>query len=301
MSATPSDLKFPFLVSYAYLREKDEREIEWILSNPKIEVLLDSGAFTALNAGDEILLDEYMNFLRRWGSRLFGYIALDKLGDPSTTDRNLRVMLDAGLRPIPVHVRGDDGARMDELFTLSEWVALGGFRRPHRGPARPEYIKQKMEWARGRNVHWLGYTNFEMVKMFTPFSCDCSSWSAGVRYGEIGFSSNGVWHQRWNSRTALTRAPELYVIEALEMTGLTMDEFRTPSLWRRNVAGGVPLTKHVPLQLNAFSWVKHIMFIRRQIGTRLFLACRLADGEAETLFKCINACLGGAPYPLSPA
>jgi hypothetical protein len=112
---TPSTPKLPLLISYAYLRE-EPATLERVMNHPDVELLIDSGAFTAMNAGSEIDLSDYIEFLHRWKDRIFGYMALDKLQDPVQTDRNLRIMLEAGLKPIPVHVLGDDGRRMDELF-----------------------------------------------------------------------------------------------------------------------------------------------------------------------------------------
>src|SRR5207302_10610654 len=100
--------RLPVLMSYAFMRDMPEKRIAQIMNNPTIELLLDSGAFTALNAGYEIKLDEYMEFLQKWQSRLFGYMALDKLQDPKTTAANLRTMLSEGLKRITVHVFGDD-------------------------------------------------------------------------------------------------------------------------------------------------------------------------------------------------
>jgi hypothetical protein len=80
--------KFPLLVSYALVRDKPEA-LRMFLDHPGVELLLDSGAFTALNTGQEIRLDDYMKFLDKWQDKLFGYLALDKLGDPKQTDENL--------------------------------------------------------------------------------------------------------------------------------------------------------------------------------------------------------------------
>ena len=57
--------------------------------------------------GQVVALADYMAFLREHGALFDRYLALDVVGEPEATDRNLHAMLDAGLRPIPVHVRGD--------------------------------------------------------------------------------------------------------------------------------------------------------------------------------------------------
>lgn len=189
-------MKLTILCSYAYLRtpmhQRGKTEIptnsaqfvEQITSRDDVEILLDSGAFTALNTGREIPLDEYMAFLKRH-TGFFGALALDVVGNPEGTERNLRTMLDAGLRPIPVHVLGEGQEKMDELFELSPWVACAGLRRPHRGNCGFPYLKQKMDWARGRNVHWLGYVRDPEMQLFRPYSADCASWNTSVTYGWI--------------------------------------------------------------------------------------------------------------------
>jgi len=260
--------KFPVLISYAYARD-DEAMFARFAQRDDVEVLLDCGAFTALNTGEPISLGEYMAFLRRWGSRLFGYLALDVVGDPVGTDVNLSKMLDAGLRPIPVHVRGDGQERMDQLFGLSDWVACGGVRRPHAGHSSRSYVKQKMIWARGRNVHWLGYTNHAMARAFKPYSCDCSNMSMGYRYGNMQIYL-GSW--RWSNRgsrssgslaTPFTRQEA----SAIESSGLSVKSFRTDAVTDPNIM------KNPIAYITAWSWVKFAAEARRLIGTRVFMAC----------------------------
>ena len=63
------------------MRETGEERTKRILTHPMTEVLIDSGAFTALNAGREINLDEYMEWLDKWKRHLHGYLALDVIGN----------------------------------------------------------------------------------------------------------------------------------------------------------------------------------------------------------------------------
>lgn len=290
-----SGAKFPMLVSYAFLRETPPPYIAWLLGNPNVEWLLDSGAFTAKNIGAEINLDDYMAFVQQWRKHLFGYIALDKLGDPKQTAENLSVMLKAGLSPIPVHVLGDDGRRMDELFEYSPWVALGGLRRPHRGSASLAYIKQKMLWARGRDVHWLGYTNLASVEAFRPFSCDCASWAACVMYGRSEVFTEGRL-QGVTREDILTKPPRLGFLKALNACGFTLAEARDLRGWRRSKDR--PATSWVAAQLGARGWVEYGRKVRSYLGTRLFLATIPERGLCSLLFRWVNDTLpaGQQPY-----
>ena len=262
------------LVSYAFL--KDSRALtETVLSAPGLELLLDSGAFTALNAGHEIGLADYIEFLHEWKKYLFGYMALDKLQDPVTTDANLQVMLREKLKPIPIHVFGDDGARMDQLFEWSRWVALGGLRRPHRGAASPEYLKQKMAWARGRRVHWLGYVRAAALRAYKPFSADCSSFASGVRYGHVQANAGrGEWRafnlEQVNAEKSYLRAD---VRQLLDDYGVPVEHFVDPRYWRNGGrVSGVDPRETVVMRLPCRSWVRYVMETKRETGTRLFIA-----------------------------
>lgn len=287
LSPAPDQPKLPVLISYAYLREEPEEKIRECLTRPDVEILLDCGAFTVANTGqDEIELSDYMAFLERWHDHLFGYIALDRLGDPVTTERNLQTMLAQGLKPIPVHVLGDDEARMDELFGYSDWVAFGGLRRPHRGPAPLSYLKAKMAWAKGRNVHWLGYTRARSIATWKPYSVDCSNFTQGSRFGQFDiYLGRGRWvafepgSKKTRSKGSL-RGSDMplasNVLARLERWGYRTDELLDESKWRGKESGGNVVKKTIDERriagTLAFSFVEYSLDTREVLGTRFFLA-----------------------------
>lgn len=269
-----TDEKLPVLVSYAFL--KDSRALSArVLGAEGLELLLDSGAFTALNAGHEIRLADYVAFLGEWRHRLFGYLALDRLQDPAQTDANLRAMLAEGLTPVPVHVFGDDGARMDQLFEWSDWVALGGLRRPHRGAAPLAYLKQKMAWARGRRVHWLGYVRLPALRAFRPYSADCSSFASGVRYGHVqAYAGRGRW-LAFTRESVEAEKPYLRgeVRRLLDHYGIPVEHFADARFWRNTGKGsGVDPRESVVMRLPCRSWVRYVMEVKRAFGVRVFIA-----------------------------
>jgi hypothetical protein len=267
-----------------------EQEFRTFVEHPDIEVLLDCGAFTALNAGEEIDLEDYMAFLDKWKDKLFGYLALDVLGNPEATDANLNIMLKRGFKPVPVHVRGDDQARMDYLFTLSDFVACGGLRRPHRAQADLPYVRQKMLWARGRDVHWLGFTTPRVVKAFTPYSCDASSWTMGGRFGTMSiYLGDWKWVNRGNIEKALATPFSAEEMAVVAECGFSMADVRKPINWRLDNSIGQTREKHVPFMVTALSWVKFIRDVRKMTGTRVFLACSMIGGEQYPLLKMIEA------------
>lgn len=261
--------KFPVLLSYFYMRKLPDEKVRWIVENQNVEILIDSGGFSALNVGEEVDLGEYMDWLKKWGDHLFGYVALDKLGDPAESDKRLQVMLKEGLKPVPVHVRGDDEARMDQLFGWSDWVALGGFRRPHRGWSATDYVKEKMHWAKGRNVHWLGYTRSDMVLGFRPYSCDSSNQAAGRIWGQcqvyrgLGKIQSGRFDD-WRKR-----AFDPQLARLLESCNFTRSDFLNRRYWRST---GTALDRFVPNEVSIASWCLYTREMRRRTGTRYFQA-----------------------------
>lgn len=282
-NVTPDkNAKFPLLISYAYLKAMKPDQIDKFVCNPYIELLLDSGAFTALNAGKEIDLTEYMEFLKHYKSKLFGYFALDKLGDTETTNKNFHKMIDQGLKPIPIHVRGAGQQEMDEFFEHSDWVGLGGFRRPHRGPASKEYVKQKMTWAKTRNVHWLGYTNKKMVMTFKPYSIDCSSWNSSLRYGTMSlYFGRGEWGPQLSCKDFQQGKYDQKSLQVIQRCGFTLEDAKNDACWRSDRAGGDK--KFLTLHVSIHCWTRYIMDIRSSIGTRLFMAMASTSQIEEAL------------------
>lgn len=290
-----TDWRVPVLASYAYLRSAPKDAVKWIYDaaeNKEIELLVDSGAFTALNAGKEIRLDEYLSFLAEYQSIFCGYMQLDKLGDPVTSEKNLGIMRDKGFSPIPIHVRGDDRARMDELFTVSDWVALGGFRRPQRGPAPKSYVKVKMEWAAGRRVHWLGYVDVKMVSAFRPYSCDCSTWLSGILYGTVSmYKGNGTW-ARVNRRDKSKLPLEPWQASLLSQCGFTVADFYDDRNWKEDTRNGIKGVRCLPLMVSAMSWVRFSYEVFRRFGTRLFIATAVSDVQTKALGKAVRVLHG---------
>ena len=279
----PFYTKTPILVSYAYLRSTPESTVAKLLENPRFEVLIDSGGFTAKNVGHEIDIEEYMAWLKRWGKHLFGYVALDKIGDPVQTEINLKRMLDAGLKPLPVHVWGDDEERMDELFSWADWVALGGLRRPMRGHSPKEYVKQKMIWAKGRNVHWLGYTKETMLRSFRPFSCDSSNFIAGQKWGLCWiYLGKGRWreitspkHKKGKHVEIVSEFADPDVRKALKDYGADPAKFADPEHWRGSYYTGETTR---PSGVTVYSFVRYASDFMRRFGVRVFLAIGTGDG-----------------------
>lgn len=287
-TARPPTNKAPILVSYHYMREWKEEQIDYVLSNPNAEILLDSGAFSALNTGAEVKLEDYIAFLHRWGDKLFGYMLLDKLGDPGVTASNLAAMLDAGLQPIPIHVRGDSQERMDYLFTVSDYVAMGGFRRPKVGWSGKGYVKLKMSWAAGRPVHWLGYTRQDMLPTFRPYSCDSANIMSGAMYGLLMVFDRGRIKQYNYKDIVKMQQPTVALQRALNAVGATWANLKDARAWRAKTKSGARFVEHLPHLLTCYCYSRYAKHASESWGTRVFMATTNVYDTIEIIYNIWN-------------
>lgn len=281
----PSKLKVPLLASYAVIRKWKQEHLDRLLLDDRVELLIDSGAFSAKNSGAEISLDEYMDFLFKNEKRLFGYIALDVIGDPVATEQNLNTMLKAGLKPIPVLTLTEGEERMNYLFTLSEWVALGGFRRPRKGAAPDDYIAMKMKWANGRHVHWLGYTRQPQLLAWKPYSCDSASWAGALMYGRVAvYMGNGRWRNFDKNEFHKKRLVlDLELMKRFSHYEIDTKDLLDERQWR-NTNRGVTVVANLP----AVSWVEYQQDILKKCGTRVFLALSSSHVLMNPIFYAID-------------
>jgi len=296
----PTD-KVPLLVSYHYIKDWPEERIKYVLENPHLEVLIDSGAFSALNAGVEVDIEEYMAWVKRWENHLFGYMLLDKLGDPKTSAENYEVMLRNGLHPIPIHVRGDGEQRMDELFERSAYVACGGFRRPKVGWSSEGYVELKMQWAKGRPVHWLGYTKHTMLMRYAPYSCDSSNVMSAAQYGLLIYpKSGGLTQIKYNE---LKASPPIALKRTLDRLGIQWEDLKDRRSWRCNRPAGQEYCEHLSHFMTCFAYVDYARRMNAYNGTRVFIATTgVYDTPEMVSFFANETCLTErAPYPVSIA
>lgn len=192
--------KFNFLFSYAYLWEEDKKiaksgeekiykhrakqleETALVLSGYS-DILIDSGAYTAYTKGKEIPLKRYIADCKRYQGKVWQYIQLDKVRNPEVTRKNLKIMVDSGLRPMPVFQMGEKFERMQDLVKINKWICCAG----------GVYAPQKWIWHRYQqafkasgglaNIHALGFLRFPDVFKLPIKSGDSSAYYNGMKYG----------------------------------------------------------------------------------------------------------------------
>jgi hypothetical protein len=188
--------KLNLLWSYAFIRKSastNDAVIPMLCDHTRL--LIDSGAFSDFGAMKKaaaqgtsykpISLPEYMAFCRKYHGRVFQYIQLDKVQDPATSARNLAVMVDAGLKPMPVFVMGAPFESIPDLVAINEWICVAG------GVGTPDaYIhprfRRAFEASGGKaKIHGLGFTRWPDVFRLPIASGDSVTWCSAQMYGSL--------------------------------------------------------------------------------------------------------------------
>ncbi len=265
--------KVPTLIAYDNLRGPGGGDaLKRLTDLPYLDVLLDSGAFAAFRQGDPIDLDQYIEFLKEHSGKLFGYFALDVIGDKKATMSNLRRMRRAGLKPIPILTVGNSQKDMEVMFDGADFIGIGGIQGkiwPHSKAAKISYLKMIKKWSRRRKVHYLGVASEEILRTFKPFSCDTSSWLNAAKFGHLSiYFGNGRWrHLRTDNRAReIDREIQLEVTRA----GFTLNDLMDTTLWN-NQNDTVLSGQSILVHLTCRSWIKYILEFEARFKTKIFL------------------------------
>ena len=88
------------LISFAYINNDIAKLVADEVSAGRVNLMLDSGAFTAFKTGKKIELDNYIAFLKDFGQIAEKYVTLDVIGHRDKTVENYERMVAAGLAPM---------------------------------------------------------------------------------------------------------------------------------------------------------------------------------------------------------
>jgi len=140
-----------------------------------MEVLLDSGAFSAWSRGKQITVEEHAEYLTKWQPER--YFCLDVIGDPEATMENQQYLESLGFTPIPVFHMGEPMELLDELVKRYGIVGLGGtVGKPHK--QRRSWLSQVYSRHPSGHFHGLGITHHELMTAFPFYSVDSTWWLA---------------------------------------------------------------------------------------------------------------------------
>lgn len=187
-----------YLASYADKSsvEASVEVLSHIESRPR-RLLVDSGAFTAMNTGKLFDPREYarwaLDFARGAGAGIeeLRFINLDVIGDQAASDRNMAIIEAEGAEVLPVLTMGASLDDFDSLLTRYPYICLGGLAR-WRGARRVRpwldriFDRVVVFWRKsGRmpKLHALGLTKRWVFERYPLYSADSTSWFNPVRYG----------------------------------------------------------------------------------------------------------------------
>lgn len=177
----------------------------------KVDLFLDSGAFSAWTQGVSIDIYEYIKFIKENEKLITVYANLDVIGDPVKTYENQKIMEESGLHPIPVfHAYYEDPIWLKKYIDEKhDYIALGGMAGGKISAASLQPVLDNL-WQdyltdeKGMpvcKVHGFGITGWRLMLRYPWYSVDSTSWVVTGRVGSIYVPrrKNGKWIYNENS------------------------------------------------------------------------------------------------------
>ena len=163
-----------FMCSFA--NKPSQNLLNLIRSYPGTEIMLDSGAFSAWNAGKTIDINKYISFIQ--DNHIELYFNLDVIGDVEGTKRNQAIMEHAGLNPIPVFHYGEPLEYLDWLVDQGyTYIGLGGTVKKS-VQQRQAFFNEVFARHPNINYHGLGVTAKPLIENYNWYSADSTTWLA---------------------------------------------------------------------------------------------------------------------------
>lgn len=197
-----------YLVAVNHISEgaKGNQELELLLSIPDVRVFLDSGIFTlcADHArkhglqleevfgfqpeqldGYDKLKTRYLELIRMYQNKLWGYVELD-MGGTETKTRVRGQMEAEGFAPIPVfHPMHDSWEYLETLLTTYDRICVGNIVNASpktRAMVLSEVAIRKRKVHSDCFIHILGASSNGLITSLRFESCDSSSWNSRLRF-----------------------------------------------------------------------------------------------------------------------
>lgn len=186
--------------------------------NQKIELFLDSGAFSAWSQGAAIKIKDYINFIKKNKQYIDVYANLDvislshlrkdKVKAAKKTLANQRKMEKAGLNPLPVYHYGEPEDYLKDYVADYDYIAIGGLVKIPSGSIvkwLDHIFKDIICDEKGIpkvKVHAFGVTSLRIMLRYPWYSVDSTSWVITGRMGAVyvpKWDKNGNWIYNENS------------------------------------------------------------------------------------------------------
>jgi hypothetical protein len=176
------------------------RSIFEVYMGNRVDLFLDSGAYSAWTQGVPIDIQKYIEFIKEHQAMLGMYANLDVIGEggkaPSRdtaekTLQNQHIMEEAGLSPMPCFHFGEPMEYLTYYVENYEYMALGGLAALTTDKIRPfldncfgNYICGQDGMPRIK-VHGFAVTSHKLMMCYPWYSVDSTSWIMTSRMGGI--------------------------------------------------------------------------------------------------------------------
>jgi len=157
----------------------------------KINLFLDSGAYSAWSKGAKISLQKYIDFIYEHKQYLEVYVNLDDLNSPEKTWENQKEMERQGLSPLPVYHFKEDEKYLRKVLEY-EYFGLGGAALVAT-PVRARFYDyifsiicpESNSYLPTHKIHGFGLTSLKLMLRYPWYSVDSTSWVMTSRTGSI--------------------------------------------------------------------------------------------------------------------
>lgn len=242
------------------------------MTKHKIQLFLDSGAYSAFTHSEEIDLKAYIAYLKRNLSYLWQYVALDEipgiLGKTNCTPeevnksaaksyKNLHIMLDAGLNPIPVFHQGEHFSWLEKMLKDGiTYIGIATEKRFHAHQNIPWLNKvfSMITDSKGRpliKTHGFGVTKPAFLSRYPFYSVDSTTWALSPGYGIIYVPPKGR-----DGKPDYSQLPSRYTMTGVQSKNMTKNQAQfetlTPSYAKyvqqyvEEVGVSIAQARHVP-------------------------------------------------------
>lgn len=161
----------------------------------KVNLMLDSGAFSAFTKNVEINIYDYIKFIKKNEKYITHYINLDVIGDPVKTYENQKIMEGERLKPIPAfHVMFESKEWLKKYIDEGyDYIGLGGMagtkftKKDFINKLNPLFefiICDKLGMPKVK-IHGFGMTSLDLMLRYPWYSVDSTSWVMTSRYGAV--------------------------------------------------------------------------------------------------------------------
>lgn len=287
---------FRILTSFHYCRDKDLGELarkHW--PDARVEMFGDSGAFSAANAGAQVDVGAYAEWLGVNAKHLRVYANLDVIGSVEGTARNQRELERRGFSPLPVFHLGSPLPELERLIDAGyPYIALGGMVGKNKDLLM-RYAIQCFKLARakgkGTQFHGFGLTSIRSIVNLPWYSVDSTTWLRGTKFGELDLFDPTIVN---------LRRAKMFTSDVDDVARLIRTYGSDPAIYRTRAAYKASNGYKRATALHFRTWLSVAEFCRRRHGDVTFPGNRdlaglhlyVVDSGTFSYFRIALAALG---------